>query len=184
MDINNRIKLLWEDMASLLKAEKGDLHDIFVSELQLLYWAEQNSVGYLETLAKGSTTTKLEALLLKHQDETHQHIIRLEDAFETIGEEPSTKVSQALKGLIADGNWVVGSTGVGSAKRDVATIMACQKLEHFEIACYGSAVSIAEVLGYSPTSDLLLQTLVEEKEADASFTAIAEKFINDVAKLE
>jgi ferritin-like metal-binding protein YciE len=118
-----------------------------------------------------------------HLTETKAHIDRLEKAFEILGEAPDTKRCEGMHGLIREGNSVVSATPAGTL-RDAVMITAAQKVEHYEIASYGTARTYAQVLGEPEVARLLQDTLDEEKKADATLTAVAEGNVNGEAAKE
>jgi ferritin-like metal-binding protein YciE len=122
----------------------------------------------------------LKKALSLHLEETKHQVARLERAFGALGEEPKGQTCEAMKGLIAEGEDVVSATG-DSAVIDAALIAAAQRVEHYEIAAYGSARTFAKYVGLPDVAQLLADTLAEEKQADAKLTAVAENMVNAVA---
>ncbi len=160
------------------------LNKLFVSELQGIYYAEKQAVDALGEQADASTTDEVRNAFLQHQEETRNQVTRLERVFQSIGAEADDKTCAAIDGLVDDAQQVVSDTESGSLTRDAGLIIAGQKIEHHEIAAYGSAVTLAKVLGYSEAANLLEQTLEEEKNVDKKLTQIAESFINQRAASE
>lgn len=166
-------------------AETGEgLKSLFVTELKDIYYAENQAVDVLGTQADAATTDEVRSAFLQHQQETRNQIARLEQVFNSIGVDASEGTCDAIDGLADDGERVVSNTESGSLTRDAGLIMAAQKVEHHEIASYGSAVTLAQVLGYNEAAQLLQQTLDEEKNTDKKLTQLAESFINNRAASE
>lgn len=164
--------------------EDSRLRKFFVECLQDIYYAEQHLVDALETLRDEATSNELKTAFNEHRGVTQGHVTRLEQVFESIGEEASTKKCYAIKGIISEAESIISDTENDTLTRDAALILAGQKAEHYEIATYGTLVQFAKVLGLSDAAGLLEQTLGEEKEADSTLTRIAESFINEHARAE
>lgn len=160
------------------------LNGLFIDELRGIYYAEKQAVDALGEQADASTTDEVRDAFLLHQEETRGQIARLEDVFRSIGADIDDRACAAIDGLVDDAQTVVSSTESGSLTRDAGLIIAGQKIEHHEIAAYGSAVTLANVLGYTDAARLLQQTLEEEKNTDRKLTRLAESFINQQAALE
>jgi ferritin-like metal-binding protein YciE len=160
------------------------LNELFIDELKDIYWAEQHLTKALPKMAKAATTDELRNALQKHLSETENHVTRLEQAFNSIGEKAVAKKCEAMAGLIKEGDEIVADTEKGSITRDAGIISAGQKIEHYEIASYGTLKTLATVLGYNEAAELLDATLQEEKGADETLTQIAESTINQSARNE
>lgn len=160
------------------------LQGLFVNELKNIYYAEKQAVDALGTQADAATTDEVRHAFLQHQEESRNQVMRLEQVFQNIGVEATEGSCAAIDGLAEDGEMVVSNTQSGSLTRDAGLIIAAQKVEHHEIASYGSAVTLARVLGHSEAARLLQQTLEEEKNTDRKLTQLAESFINDRASDE
>lgn len=160
------------------------LRGLFVTELQDMYYAEKQAVDALGEQADAATTDEVRNAFLQHQDETRTHVSRLEQVFASIGLDLDEGSCDAIDGLVDDAQRVVSNTESGSLTRDAGLIIAGQKIEHHEIAAYGSAVTLAQVLGYQQAATLLEQTLNEEKNTDKKLTSLAESFINNRAASE
>ncbi|GAB2556234.1 hypothetical protein GCM10027190_02840 [Spirosoma areae] len=160
------------------------LHGLFVNELQGIYYAERQAVDALGEQADAATTDEVRNAFLTHQEETRGQIARLEQVFQSLGIDADEKTCAAIDGLADDGRQVVADTESGSLTRDAGLIIAGQKIEHHEIAAYGSAVTLARVLGYTDATQLLHQTLEEEKNTDQKLTRLAESFVNQRAASE
>ncbi len=156
----------------------------FFTSLQEIYWSEQHLVNVLKTMGDVSTTRELQESFQTHMEQTKTHVARLEEVFDMMGLEKQAEPSMGLQGLFDEGWQVIDETEEGSAQRDVALIIAAHKVEHYEIACYGSIVTLAHTLGRDEVAEILIQTLSEEKETDAILTQIAEGSINYEASME
>jgi len=165
-------------------AQDSLLLDFFVDELKDIYWAEKHLVKALPKLEKAATSEELQQAFADHLEQTKEHVTRLENVFEMIGEKAQAKKCDAMEGITKEGEGVIEETEEGTATRDVALIMAGQKAEHYEIATYGGLVQLAKTLGYEDVAGVLHQTLEEEKEADELLTEIAENNINYEASEE
>jgi ferritin-like metal-binding protein YciE len=154
------------------------LQEFFHDELKDIYWAEKHIVSALPKMKKAATSTELQAAFEEHLGVTKTHVTRLEKAFELLGEKAQAKKCEAMEGILKEGDSIVEDTEKGTATRDVGLIMAAQKVEHYEIATYGSLVQVAKTLGHDDIASLLNETLSEEKEADESLTEVAESHIN------
>ena len=149
-----------------------------------IYWAEKNLLKALPKMQKASTTSELQAAFEDHRNVTEEQVSRLEQAFEMMGKKAQAKKCDAMEGLIKEAESVIEETEKGSMTRDVALIMAAQKVEHYEIAAYGSLVQLAKTMGNDEVADLLQTSLDEEKETDELLTSIAENNINYQADQE
>ena len=166
-----------EDQFSLLQ-------ELFLDELKDIYWAEKHLLKALPKMAKATTSDELNKAFNDHSEATRGHVTRLEEAFELLGEKAQAKKCEAMAGLTKEGDGIIEDTENGSLTRDVGLIMAAQKVEHYEIATYGSLAQLAKTLGKNDIADLMMETLNEEKEADELLTSIAENNINVEAKAE
>lgn len=151
--------------------------DLFVDELKDLYNAEQQLTRALPKMAKAASTPELKKAFESHLEETKQQVQRLEQVFEEIGTPAKGKTCQAMKGLIEEGSELLGE-GMENEVLDAGLIGAAQRVEHYEIAAYGTARTMAETLGHKKAVKLLDQTLKEEKAADEKLTRIAESVVN------
>ena len=164
-------------------ATVDSLRTHLIDELMDLLDAETQLTDTLPTLAQAATSKTLQAAFQKHLNETRGHVTRLNQALRALGEKPSSKSCKAMKGLLEEGNSMVKKTAAGSL-RDAVMITAAQKVEHYEMASYGTARTYATVLGEKAVARLLAQTLKEEKGADQVLTKIAEEGINQEAAEE
>lgn len=160
------------------------LNELFIDELKDIYWAEKNLVKALPKMAKAATSDELRTAIENHLAETETHVTRLEQAFESIDEKAVAVKCEAMAGLIKEGDEIVSETEKGTLTRDAGIISAAQKIEHYEIASYGTLKTLAGVLGYNEAAEILDATLQEEKNADSLLTQIAEGSINQSASSE
>jgi len=167
--------------------EKGKLSGLelfFRTMLQEIYWCELHLRDVLDTMEERASTDELKSVFRNHRTETDSHVKRLEKIFalNDMGAQPTFCVG--MQGLFDEGWQVIDETDAGSAHRDAALIVAAQKVEHYEIASYGSLSTLAKTLGQPGAADLLGETLAEEKKADSSLTRLAESDINTEASME
>lgn len=160
------------------------LQEFFVTALQEMYWSETNLINVLTTMSGAATTRELQSSFELHANQTRDHVQRLEQVFALLALPPQAEPCVGLQGLFDEGWQVIDETPEGSAQRDVALIIAAQKVEHYEMACYGSLITLAKTMGQTEIADLLVPTLEEEKETDAILTSIAESGINKEASME
>lgn len=153
------------------------LRDLFIDELKDIYWAEKALVKALPKMAKNATTDGLISSLVNHLHETENHVSRLEEVFGLLGEKAVAKKCDAMDGLLKEGEGILEETEPG-AVRDAGIILAAQKVEHYEIATYGTLVAFAGTLGEVRAAELLKETLTEEKNADLTLTYAAYHNIN------
>ena len=160
------------------KGSNSLLKQFFVEQLQDIYWAEKALVKELPKMQGATTTEELAEAITEHVNVTEEHVGRLEEVFEMMGETAKAKKCEAMEGLLKEAHSIIEETEKGSATRDAAIIMAAQKVEHYEIATYGGLVQLAKTIGMMEVAEVLAQTLAEEKEADQVLTQIAENNIN------
>ncbi len=158
-------------------ASRNGLRDLFLEELKDIYWAEKALVKAIPKMVKKASSSELVSALEDHLKSTQTHVIRLDRIFELINETASAKKCEAMEGLIAEAEEIMGETEEGVV-RDAGIIAAAQKVEHYEIASYGTLISFANTLGESDAAELLEETLNDEKEADQLLTEIAMSSIN------
>jgi ferritin-like metal-binding protein YciE len=164
--------------------DKSALLKLFTDEVKDIYWAEKHLVKALPKMAKGATSEELRAAIEKHIGETEVHITRLEEVFGILGVKPQAKKCDAMAGLIEEGQGILEDTEDGTLTRDAGIISAAQKVEHYEIATYGTLRVLANTLGLPDAADILSATLEEEKSTDVGLTEIAEGFVNEAAAQE
>ena len=150
--------------------------EFFCGEIKDIYWAENQLTVALPKMQQAATSKELAKAIGDHLAVTQTHVARLEQVFELLGKKPMAKKCEAMAGITKEGESILEETEAGTATRDVGIIMAAQKAEHYEIATYGSLVQLATNLGLTDVADLLSQTLAEEKDADETLTAIAERY--------
>lgn len=160
------------------------MHQLFLDQLKDMYWAENHIVESLPKMAKAATSEELKDALNEHLEVTKTHVQRLEQTFESLDEKAEGKVCPAIKGLVKEGEEIIAETEGDTMTRDAALIIAAQKIEHYEIASYGSLATLAKRMQHKKAADLLGETLGEEKETDETLTSIAESFINEEAAQE
>lgn len=165
-------------------SENSMLEKFFHDALKDIYWAEKALTKALPKMKKAATSQELKAAIDEHTSQTEEHVARLEEVFSLMGKKAQAKKCDAMEGLIKEGESVVEETEAGTSTRDVGIIVASQKVEHYEIATYGSLVQLATTMGEDEVADLLNQTLEEEKETDANLTELAEGSINWQAEEE
>lgn len=166
------------------KIEDTEFHEFFVDELKDIYWAEKHLAKALPKLQKAATSNELAAAFEKHTLETEGHIAVLEDIFALLEEKASAKKCDAMAGLLEEADGIISDTDKGTMIRDAGLILAAQKVEHYEIATYGTLKVFAENMGRQDIADLLSQTLENEKETDVALTEIAVGAINTQAAEE
>jgi ferritin-like metal-binding protein YciE len=149
---------------------------LLIEGVQELYYAEQQLVDALETLAEGTSDQSAKKAFSEHRDETRQHVDRLETVFESIGEEPQAKTDRVVDALIAEHEQFVQENRDDADVLDRYNIAVGQKTEHHEIAAYGNLTSLAGKLGYDEAADLLEETLREEEEALDELSEVGEQF--------
>lgn len=153
------------------------LRELFVNELKDIYWAEKALTKAIPKIIKNVSTGELAKALTGHLNVTIEHVARLEIVFSSIGEKAVTKKCEAMEGLIKEAEEIIQETEKGMV-RDAGIILATQKVEHYEIATYGTLCTFAKTLGEDDAASLLHQTLEDEIEADKILTDIAVSFIN------
>jgi ferritin-like metal-binding protein YciE len=152
--------------------EEG-LKELFIDELKDLYNAENQLVRALPKMAKASESPELKAGFEEHLEQTRGHVERLESIFSKLAENPKGKKCKGMEGIVEEGTEAIEE--YEGAVRDVALIGGAQRVEHYEIAGYGTVIAIAKQLGGSGHARLLEQTLEEEKQTDAKLTSLSEK---------
>ena len=161
----------------------NELHELFLDELADVYSAEQQLTKALPKLAKAAESDELREAIEQHLEETEEHISRLEQVAESLDESIKRKTCKAMKGLLEEGDEIL-KEWKNSTALDAALIAACQKVEHYEIATYGTLCAWAENMGHDEALKLLRQTEEEESAADEKLTEIAENIANERAQAE
>jgi ferritin-like metal-binding protein YciE len=155
------------------------LDNLLVQELKDLYSAENQITRALPKLIKATSSDDLRSAFEHHLKETEGHVKRLEKIFQILGSSPRGKTCNGMKGVLEEGSEVLDEIEEGSL-RDAALISAAQRVEHYEMAGYGTVRSFAESLGQSEISQILEETLEEEKAADKKLTEISQKINSEV----
>ncbi len=161
-------------------AALNTFEDLFVEQLQDLHDAEQRLTKALPKMAAAAHSPALKSAFEEHLRQTQNHVTRLEQVFKSLGKTPQSKTCEAMKGLVAEGSEVIDGKGDPDVK-DAALIAAAQRVEHYEIAGYGTVRMFAQRLGKNEAARLLQETLNEEAETDKKLTGLAEKAINPKA---
>ena len=171
-----------EKVKATSSAAQG-LRDLFEDSLKDIYWAEKALVKALPKMTKNATSPELVNALTEHLDVTKQQVSRLEEIFSMLGKPARAKKCEAMEGLLKEGEGIMEETEVGVV-RDAGIIAAGQKVEHYEIATYGTLCAFAKILGEDEVAELLQQSLAEEKDADTTLTQVAETSVNIDAAAE
>lgn len=151
----------------------SELRETFITELRDLYDAEKQITRALPKLAKAAEDEGLKEAFTSHLEETEEHINRLDKVFKLFGEQPKGKKCKGMEGLLEEGKEMIEEE-----EGDAALICAAQKVEHYEIAAYGSLVSWAKLLGEEDAAEILGETLEEEEQTDEKLSEIAETAVN------
>ena len=159
-----------------------NLHDLFIEELRDIYDAEKQLTKALPKMVKAAQSEELRAAFEEHLEITRMQVERVEEVFKSLGMAAKGKTCEGMKGLIEEAQEKIQELEQGSTL-DAALIASAQKVEHYEIATYGTLATFAEVMNHQDAKDLLGQTLEEEKEADEKLTTIASQ-INPEAEQE
>ncbi len=156
------------------------MHDLMIAELKDLYSAETQLMKVLPKMAQGVSTPSLRTAFEDHLVQTQEHVSRLEQICEMLGTSPKGKKCKGMEGLLEEGVEMLEEEGDAHVK-DAGIIAAAQRMEHYEIAAYGSTLAFATLMGHSEIADLLETTLNEEKATDALLSSIAEDEVNVAA---
>jgi ferritin-like metal-binding protein YciE len=166
-----------ENNADERNLRSSQLMELFENELKDIYWAEKALTKALPKMAKNATESKLIEALENHLSETQEQVKKVEKVFELLEKKPAAKKCEAMAGLIKEGDEIMKETEKGP-QRDAGIIAAGQKVEHYEIASYGTLRTFAQTLGLNEAAGILEGILEEEKNADQTLTQIAESTIN------
>lgn len=166
----------------LLSLKINSLTDVFIQELRDIYSAENQLVDALPKMADAASTNELKMGFEQHLNQTKGHVARLERIFEGLGLDPSGETCEAMEGLVSEGKDYISAEGEPAA-RDAGLIALAQKVEHYEIAAYGTLRSLAKHLNKATAQEMLQQTLDEEAATDKKLTGIAEKLVNASAAM-
>ena len=153
---------------------KNTLRGLYIDELRDIYSAEKQLTKALPKMAKVASSDELRNGFTEHLEQTKGHVERLEQIFETLGERPSGKKCVGMEGLVEEGSEIMDEGFEGNVM-DAALISAAQRVEHYEIAAYGTGSAFAELLGESEHVSLLQQTLDEEKQTDAKLKELSKE---------
>jgi ferritin-like metal-binding protein YciE len=164
--------------------ERTLLNELFVEELRDIFWAEKHLTKALPKMAKAATSPELTDAFTTHLGQTEDQIGRVERVFELLGLPARAKKCEAMEGLVKEAQQGIEDTPKGSSVRDAALIICAQKVEHYEIAAYGSLVQLAKTIGRTEIAGLLAETLEEEKQTDVLLTELAVSGINLSAEHE
>lgn len=181
----NKLKVENKNGSFIVPPSNGaaaELRDLFIDSLKDIYWAEKALVGALPKMATNATAPSLASAINDHHAITKNQLTRLEKIFELLGEKAVGKKCEAMAGLLKEGDSILEETMPG-AVRDAGIIAASQKIEHYEIATYGTLVAYAKTLGENDAAKLLSQTLAEEKESDCILSDVALNAINIMASI-
>lgn len=160
------------------------LRALLIEELKDIYDAENRLTKAIPKMVKKSTNDQLKTALQDHLAQTEEHVSRIEQAFEHLDQSAKAKSCAGMKGIIEEGDEHGGENYHHDGLRDAAIIGAAQRVEHYEIAAYGTVIAHARLLGLDEVASLLEETLREEKAADEKLTAIAESVVNVDAESE
>ncbi|WET02397.1 ferritin-like domain-containing protein [Flavobacterium sp. YJ01] len=158
----------------------SELRDLFIDSLKDIYWAEKALVGALPKMQANAAAAGLASAIKEHHAVTKNQVARLEEVFKLLGEKAEGKKCEAMAGLLKEGDSILEETQPGPV-RDAGIIAASQKIEHYEIATYGTLAAFAKTLGENDVAKLLTQTLAEEKEADCLLNDVALNAVNTAA---
>ena len=153
------------------------LEDLFLHELQDLYSAENQIVKALPKMVKSASSQHLRSAFEKHLEETRGQVERLDQVFQLLNKSPKSKTCMGMQGLLSEGQELIDENAEPSVK-DAGLIVAAQKVEHYEIAAYGSLCVFAELMGKNDVKQLLKQNLAQEEAADKALSQLAETLVN------
>lgn len=163
--------------------QNSSLKELYVDELRDIYDAENQLVKALPEMAKAATSEELRSGFEEHLEQTKEHVRRLEQVLNDLGEKAKGKKCKGMQGLVSEGKEIIEEDFEDDV-RDAALISAAQRVEHYEIAAYGTVRTYAEILGEQNAVSLLEKTLEEEKETDEKLTELAEGINVDAAAAE
>src|SRR5665213_940760 len=162
---------------------KNTLKELYVDGLRDIYDAEKQLIKALPEMAEAATSEELREGFEKHLEQTKEHARRLEQIFSALGEKPTGKKCKAMQGLVAEGSEMIEGDFEGEVK-DAGLISAAQRVEHYEMAAYGTVRNFASVLGEQNAVSLLEKTLNEEKETDEKLTELSDGINAEAASYE
>lgn len=164
----------------LTSLKLDSVHDLLIAELRDLHDAEQQLVEALPKMAEAASSSELKDAFTHHLEETRKHVTRLDGIFENLNEKPSGETCAAMKGLVKEGEEFIKAKGDPDV-RNAGLIGAAQRVEHYEMAGYGTVRTLAKRLGFLDIAKTLQATLDEEAAADRKLTSIAEGNVNPAA---
>lgn len=170
--------------SSTMQSEATMLRELFIDELKDIYWAEKHITKALPKMKRAATSQQLAGAFEQHLRVTEKQIERVERVFDMLDMTPRAKKCEAMEGLVKEAQSLIEELPKGSSVIDAGLIIGAQKIEHYEIAAYGSLVQLAKTMGENKIADLLHQTLEEERETDEMLTELAESGINMAAENE
>ena len=165
-------------------SSQTEYRNFFVDQLKDIYWAEKHLRKGLKKMSKAATSPKLRDAFDKHYNEGDKQIADLETIFGLLGEKPEAKRCEAMAGLLEEADGMISDTEKNSFVRDAGLILAAQKVEHYEIATYGTLSALAAYLPEKKVHKMLSSILAGEKKTDEMLTRIAEEFVNECAAVE
>jgi ferritin-like metal-binding protein YciE len=180
---NGRYSSRKDDQSLSNALQPSKLMVLFEDELRDIYWAENELLRAIPKMIDNATSPELIDVLDNHLSQTKEQVRRLEHVFELLGKKASARKCEAMEGLIKEGSEIMGECDEG-AMLDAGIISAAQKIEHYEIASYGTLRQFAKTLRISNAAELLEQSLVEEKAADEKLSELAVTGINNKAEME
>jgi ferritin-like metal-binding protein YciE len=169
---------------SISDTDSSPFEELFIDMLKDVYWAEQHLTEALKKMTEAATTDELQTAFEDHLFITQKHASRLERIFNLLGKPAEAQKCDAMEALVKEAEKVIKNTPAGSMTRDAGLIISAQKVEHYEIATYGSLVQVALTLGYDQAAYILEKTLTEEEDTDSLLTQIAEYYVNPMADIE
>lgn len=170
--------------ATAQKSDETMLKELFVEELKDIYYAEKLLLKALPKMSKAATSEELRMAFEEHRAVTEEQVGRCESVFEMLDLPVRAKKCEAMEGLVKEAQQAIEDLPKGTMVRDAGLIISAQKVEHYEIAAYGSLVQLARTMGENEIADLLEETLNEEKETDQMLTELAVSGINISAEGE
>lgn len=159
-----------------------NLKDLFFQQIRVIYKGEQQQLGILKTMDKNASSLELKEVLQRHFKETEKQLHRMENIFMKLDQDPEGEESSVMQCLIGEFKALINRSA-DEEVRDAAIITAIQHINHYEIACYGTALAYARGMGFEEVGRLLYQSLVEEKKADIDLTQLAFGGINEKAMM-
>ena len=166
------------------KTTGSEFHQFFVDQIKDIYWAEKHLKPALMKMSRAATSPSLTSAFKKHYSESDAQIAVLDRIFELLGVKPQAKRCAAMAGLLEEADSMISDTDRNSFVRDAGLILAAQKVEHYEIATYGTLNALAAYLPEKKIKKLIADTLADEKKTDAALTKLAEEFVNECAAVE